>query len=365
MARYAQGDAEAFSVVYDFVGPRLAAFARRRCRNETLVEDLVHETFARMIRWVHTFAAGSEVLPWARAILRRLIADPTHRRREQGRELLIEVDDRSLRGDLLSVVARADDLFEAKRLASVISAAFSRLRPPQRDAFELVKLEGRSIRQAAAELGATELGVRLRVHRAMKSLRRAIAAATSNREEAPPDQMARSAEKRDGKQVAQEQVRQVSDRTPEVYENAGPKADRHAESSAGGPRGDDLRTTKRQRKGGYRRQSDGESQCEAPKAHPPRPEPDHSVELSAQEVTCRDGHQGQAKNDAHPQRVRASEHRTTSGEQHSPGEPGDQSVSGCRRDNEEGRSWPRPGPSGQEEHEQPEQRAAQQDHGAA
>jgi RNA polymerase sigma-70 factor (ECF subfamily) len=202
MARYAQGDREAFGAVYDFVGPRLAAFARRRCRNEALVEDLVHETFARMIRWVHTFAVGSEVLPWARAILRRLSADATIRRRLQGREFLIEVDERSLPSEVVSAVERADDLFDAKRLATAINTALLKLSAPQREAFELVKLEARSIRQAAAELGATELALRLRVHRAMNSLRRAIATETSNREEPPTDPITDDTEDHDREQMA-------------------------------------------------------------------------------------------------------------------------------------------------------------------
>jgi RNA polymerase sigma-70 factor (ECF subfamily) len=203
MARYAQGDTEAFAAVYDFVGPRLATFARRHARNEALVEDLVHETFARMIRAVHTFAAGAQVLPWARAILRNLINDSTNRRRQQGRELLIAIDEQSLATGFVSAVERPDDLFEARRLVTVINTALSRLSTPQRDAFELVKLEGRSIRQAAAELGATELGVRLRVHRATTGLQKAIAAARSNREEAPPDQTAGDAEDHDREQVAE------------------------------------------------------------------------------------------------------------------------------------------------------------------
>jgi RNA polymerase sigma-70 factor (ECF subfamily) len=202
MARYAQGDTEAFAAVYDFVGPRLAAFARRHARNEALVEDLVHETFARMIRAVRTFAAGSEVLPWARAILRNLIKDPTNRRRQQGRELLIEIDEQSMATGLVAAVQRADDLFDAKRLVTVINGALSRLSTPQRDAFELVKLEGRSIRQAAAELGTTELAVRLRVHRATTCLRKAIATATSNGEEPPPDQAPSDTENHHGKEVA-------------------------------------------------------------------------------------------------------------------------------------------------------------------
>jgi RNA polymerase sigma-70 factor (ECF subfamily) len=175
MTRYAQGDKEAFGVVYDFVCPRLAAFARRRCRDGALLEDLVQETFTRMIRWAHTFALGSEVVPWARAILRRLIADPTYRRRQQGRELLIEINDGCEAARLVSGVERADDLVDAKRLVTVIGTALSRLSAPQLDALELVRIEGRSSREAAAELGVTELGVRLRVHRAMTALRTAIA----------------------------------------------------------------------------------------------------------------------------------------------------------------------------------------------
>lgn len=229
MARYAQGDSEAFADVYDSVSPRLFAFARRHCPNESLVEDLVQETFARMVSSVRTFAVGSEVMPWARAILRNLIADATTRRRLQGRELLIEIDDQPLATAVVSAVERPDDLFDAKCLAGLIGTVLSRLSAPQRNALELVIVDGRSCRQAAAELGTTELGVRLRVHRAVTAIRSATATANatatatakSHRQEAPPEQRAGDAEKHDREQMAQQQVRQVSDRTPEVHEDAG------------------------------------------------------------------------------------------------------------------------------------------------
>jgi hypothetical protein len=80
-------------------------------------------------------------------------------------------------------------------------------------------------------------------------------------------------------------------------------------------------------------------------------------------VARRGGHQRRSKDDTHLQPVRAPEHRPASGEQHPPREPSDQNANRCRRDDEEGRSWPRPDPTGQAEHTKPEERAAQQDGG--
>jgi RNA polymerase sigma-70 factor (ECF subfamily) len=52
--------------------------------------------------------------------------------------------------------------------------AFGRLTPPQRQALELLKIEGFSTEAAAARAGVSPVAFRVRAHRAYKALRRLL-----------------------------------------------------------------------------------------------------------------------------------------------------------------------------------------------
>jgi RNA polymerase sigma-70 factor (ECF subfamily) len=65
----------------------------------------------------------------------------------------------------------ADEVLEAKQLAENIGRELERLPDSQRIAFELVKLEGLSLKEAAESLGTTVTSVKLRTHRAYEAIR--------------------------------------------------------------------------------------------------------------------------------------------------------------------------------------------------
>jgi RNA polymerase sigma-70 factor (ECF subfamily) len=169
MAHYAAGDDAAFAEVYAVVAPRLTSYLRRRMRDQARVGDLVQQTFLHMHRARRTFLAGAEVLPWAFAIARRQLVDAY---RAAEREELPALD-----FDLpatLATAPRGDDVLAAKETAHRFEHALARLSRPQRDAYELVKGDGLSLVEAAAVLGTTVTGVKLRTHRAYNALRLAL-----------------------------------------------------------------------------------------------------------------------------------------------------------------------------------------------
>jgi RNA polymerase sigma-70 factor (ECF subfamily) len=174
MTRFAAGDKLAFNVVYDFVAPRLAAFAGRRIRNRAYAEDLVQQTFVRMIRFSKTFIPGADVLPWARRTLQNLIADPTFRRRTLGREVMNAFEPQWDSRALTATFASGDQELEARHSEHRLRAALARLTPARRAAFEYVKGDGLSCEEAAALLGTTSVAVRIRVHHVVKALRKAL-----------------------------------------------------------------------------------------------------------------------------------------------------------------------------------------------
>jgi RNA polymerase sigma-70 factor (ECF subfamily) len=169
MARYADGDEGAFGLVHVFVAPRLTAYLRRRVREAALVPDLVQQTFLHMHRARRTFRAGGEVLPWAFAIARRQLVDAY--RAELGPTVTMDADG----GVERATSPCGEELLAAKEAARRVERALAGLSKPQRAAFELVKGDGLSLVEAAAVLGTTVTGVKLRTHRAYAALRSALA----------------------------------------------------------------------------------------------------------------------------------------------------------------------------------------------
>ena len=166
MERYADGDTSAFAALYDVIAPRLYAYLARNCRDDATARDLLQQSMLHLHRARGSFRKGAAVLPWAYAISRRLLLDGARRAAREAR-LPIQTEERSSGGPHEDV--------EAAQLWSRIERAMKKLPEAQRTAYELVKLEGLTAKQAAEVLGWTLASVKLRVHRADVAIKEAIA----------------------------------------------------------------------------------------------------------------------------------------------------------------------------------------------
>jgi RNA polymerase sigma-70 factor, ECF subfamily len=171
MERYAAGHDAAFEALYDSLAGRLHAYLRRHVPDPHGCDDLLQETFLRMHRARGTFIAGAAVLPWAFAIARRLVLDQVRRdRRAPAAVGDVEPEPVSAVG----ATERPDQVVEAREAARRLERALARLPESQRTAFELLKLDGLSLAEAAEVLGVTVTAVKLRAHRAYESIRAAL-----------------------------------------------------------------------------------------------------------------------------------------------------------------------------------------------
>jgi RNA polymerase sigma-70 factor (ECF subfamily) len=160
MERYAQGENAAFSQVYNELAPRVLRLLLARGCARTAAEDLLQQTFLHMHRARNRYHSGQDVAPWAFSIARRLCVD--HWRRQQ-RE----------RADSWQIACeRCDPEVQAiaAEAATQLTRAIAQLPAAQRGAFELVRLHGLSLAEAAASLGTSVTGVKLRLHRAYATL---------------------------------------------------------------------------------------------------------------------------------------------------------------------------------------------------
>ena len=175
MERYARGEEQAFSELYDSLAPRLRRYLLRASRDPGCADDLFQQTMLQVHRARGRFIVGAEVLPWAFAIARNLFLDSVRRRKHQGRTISLETGGHE--ATPVEVAAEqhgADELIDSGRLFLALQAELERLPESHRAAFELIKNEGLSIREAAEVLGATPTAVKLRAHRAYVALRAAL-----------------------------------------------------------------------------------------------------------------------------------------------------------------------------------------------
>ena len=163
MERYAQGDDAAFEPLYDGLAPRLRGFLKRSLHDSALADDLVQQTFLRMHRARASFEKNGAVLPWAYAIARRLMFDALRSRRRKP-EIAISKE------DLLRSSDNPEARFSDRESLAKLQAKLAKLPEEHRVAFELVRLEGLSLAEAAEVVGVTPVAMKMRAHRAYVAL---------------------------------------------------------------------------------------------------------------------------------------------------------------------------------------------------
>lgn len=176
MDRHADGDDAAFGEVYDLLAPRLYGFFVRQTGDTARAEDLVQQTLLQIHAARLAYARGSDVLPWAFCIGRRLLVDGRRRTR---REVLFDTAEQDAAA-LDSRVERfsvPEGLTLTRELAARAEQELERMPASHREAYMLVRHEGLSVAQAAAVLGTTATAIKLRAHRAYEALRAALAVA--------------------------------------------------------------------------------------------------------------------------------------------------------------------------------------------
>jgi RNA polymerase sigma-70 factor (ECF subfamily) len=163
MVRLQHGDADACHELLDSIGPSLTYFLRRRLADPQELEDVYQEVFMAIFEARHTYEPGRPFEPWLFAIARNIAADYSRRRwrRAHWEELVGEPPEQP---------ADTSNAFTPE-----LDTVLAELPPDQREAFSMLKLDGLSVEAAAARAGVSVGALKVRAHRAYKSLKRLIA----------------------------------------------------------------------------------------------------------------------------------------------------------------------------------------------
>lgn len=160
MEQSLDGDCAAYGRLLTALTPALRRAVRSRLRGAGVdAEDVVQEVLLALHLKRNTWVRGTPVAPWVSAIARNKIVDAWRRR---GRRIEVPLD------------SVADSLGHDEEYSHGathdIERGLAALTVRQRDVLLAVSLQGFTAQEAALRLRMSEVGVRVTLHRALKSL---------------------------------------------------------------------------------------------------------------------------------------------------------------------------------------------------
>src|SRR5262245_32270668 len=72
VARLREGDADAFDIIHEAFDARLFTFLLRLCRRRDVAEDLLEETWLRLVRHARRLRPDTRLAAWLFTVARRL-----------------------------------------------------------------------------------------------------------------------------------------------------------------------------------------------------------------------------------------------------------------------------------------------------
>lgn len=172
MAEAQDGGQAAYATLLREIAPLIRAIAGRRHRTRDRVDDVVQDVLLTVHRIRHTYDPSRPFRPWLASIAGRRSIDALRRR---GRTEAVEIaDDRSYE-TFADPAANKDG--EARDASALLASALPTLPAGQRQALELVKMREMTLAEASAHSGQSVGGLKVNVHRAIKSLRAILGSA--------------------------------------------------------------------------------------------------------------------------------------------------------------------------------------------
>lgn len=161
--RVGRGDAVAFAELYDRSAPWVLARLRRRCRDDSLAEEVLQDTFLTVWRAAGGYRGTGSAAGWIWVVARNRLVEVARRETAAGRLL-----------DEPAAVSSAEQAALHDRFSGPLEQALDQLSPELRAVLQATVLDGFSTREAALLLGIPEGTVKNRAFRARRILREAM-----------------------------------------------------------------------------------------------------------------------------------------------------------------------------------------------
>jgi RNA polymerase sigma factor (sigma-70 family) len=167
------GDKAAYGSLLTEIMPLLSAVVRRAWRSPQDVDDIVQDVLLSLHAVRHTYDPARPFVPWLLTIASRRIADAARRSSSRTRhETTVDVTPETFSGD------ETKNEQESSDDQAAIRHALAGLTGRQREAIELLKVQGLSLNEASAITGRSVSSLKVNVHRALKALRNSMTTKT-------------------------------------------------------------------------------------------------------------------------------------------------------------------------------------------
>lgn len=153
------GDRGAYEMLLSELGGAIEDYVRSRFGAFEVLEDCVQESLLALHRARHTYDPRKPFRPWLFTVVRHRCIDVLRR---------TQLSHTS--HDMERLRAADTDLSSQLDSASLLG----RLTPKEREAVTLTKLEGYSMAEAGRRCGVSEGAMKVRVHRALRSLKKLL-----------------------------------------------------------------------------------------------------------------------------------------------------------------------------------------------
>lgn len=176
MVRYQQGEVRAFEVLLGRHRKSVFNFILRYVGDKETAEDLLQETFMRVIKGADAYKRQAKFTTWLYTIARNLCVDQTRRRKHRKHASLdapMAADDDS--GTLLDVLPSGEMASDRKsvnkQLYQRLQGAIGALSEEQREVFLMREFLDMPFKQIADVVGVPENTVKSRMRYALEKLR--------------------------------------------------------------------------------------------------------------------------------------------------------------------------------------------------
>ena len=176
--RLREGDLQAFDVVYDAFRPRLYSFLVRLSRRREVAEDLLEETWLRLVQHARRLSPDTALGPWLFTVARNLYVS-------YYRSRLLDQDSAGHLIGLWPIATPRPSPFEeavASELDRRLERALAALPARHREVLLLIGVEGFSAADAAVVCRTTPEAIRQRLSRARALMARELENAERRRE---------------------------------------------------------------------------------------------------------------------------------------------------------------------------------------
>jgi RNA polymerase sigma-70 factor (ECF subfamily) len=176
MLRYQQGDVRAFEILLTRHRKPIYNFILRFVGSRELAEDLLQETFLRVIRGAENYKRKAKFTTWLYTIARNLCVDQSRRKKHRRHQSLDAPLGKSDSGGTLLDVVPAKDIPSDRRAVSrelhqKMHQAIAALSEEQREVFLMREFLNMPFKQIADVVGVPENTVKSRMRYALEKLR--------------------------------------------------------------------------------------------------------------------------------------------------------------------------------------------------